>query len=73
MFQEMVVVHGMQSPNGRLTDAELIASTNASLNAAALAYAAGWQGGRTSDDVEEGATPRSHEVFLTLQYAASGR
>ncbi len=69
MFQEMVVAHGMQSPNDRLSEAELIASTNASLKGAALEYAAGWQGGARGEDVEAGATPQSHEVFLTLQYA----
>lgn len=51
-------------------DMEVIASTNASFNSAALDYAAKWKSGLMSRDVEPGATPQSHEVFLTLQYVA---
>ncbi len=69
--EQIVVVHGMQSPNGHLADLELITSTDAALNNGALEYAAKWQGGSPSEDIEGGATPQSHEVFLTLQYAAS--
>lgn len=67
---QIVVLHGMQSSNGRLSDLEVIESTNASLNSAALEYAARWQSGPMGHDVEPGATPQSHEVFLTLQYVA---
>jgi hypothetical protein len=67
---QIVVLHGVQSSNGHLSDVEVIASTNASLNSAALDYAAAWKGGLMDRDVEPGATPQSHEVFLTLQYVA---
>lgn len=67
---QMVVLHGMQSSSGHLSDMEVIASTNASLNNAALEYAAAWKGGLMGRDVQPGATPQSHEVFLTLQYVA---
>jgi hypothetical protein len=68
---QIVVLHGMQNPDGRFTDLELIASTSASLNNAAIEYAAAWQDRMIDQDVETGATPQSHEVFLTLQYPAS--
>ena len=67
---QIVVLHGMQSSNGHLSDMEVITSTNASLNTAALDYAAAWKGGLMGRDVEPGATPQSHEIFLTLQYVA---
>ncbi len=70
---DMVVVHGMQSSDGHLTDVELIASTNASLNNAALEYANRWSWGARSEDFQPGATSQSQEVFLTLQYAAFAR
>lgn len=67
---QMVVLHGMQSSNGQLTDLELVASTSAGLNTAAMEYASKWQGRMTMQDVEEGATPQSHEVFVSLHYDA---
>lgn len=67
---QMVVLHGVQSSSGHLSDVEVIASTNTSLNSAALEYAAAWKGGLMGRDVEPGATPQSHEVFLMLQYVA---
>lgn len=65
-----VVVHGMQSPRGRLTDIEVLASSNPALNSSALQYAAKWKAGPMSSVVEPGATPQSHEVFLTLSYVS---
>lgn len=65
---QVVVVHGMQSPKGRLGDVELIASSNASLNDSALQYASKWKAGPMGAIVHPGATPQSHEVFLTLHY-----
>ncbi|MFL6415276.1 MAG: hypothetical protein ACJ74Y_06350 [Bryobacteraceae bacterium] len=65
---QIVVVHGMQSPKGRLGDTELIASSNPSLNNSALQYASKWKAGPMGAVVEPGATPQSHQVFLTLQY-----
>ena len=65
---QLVVVHGMQAPDGHLSEVELISSTNASLDSAALDYARSWQFGVRGEDVEAGATPQSHELILTLQF-----
>jgi len=68
----VVVMHGMQSPGGRLTDVELIDSTNPAFNSAALTFASKWGGGvPTDENAEPGATPQSHEVFLTLHYVTA--
>ncbi len=67
----IVVLHGMQPPNGKLTDVELIDSTNPSFNSSALAFASNWGGGIPAENAEPGATPQSHEVFLTLHYVAA--
>jgi hypothetical protein len=65
---QLVVLHAMQSPDGQLSDVELLASSDASLNQTALAFASKWQGGMMgNDDVEPGVTPQSHEVLLTLE------
>jgi hypothetical protein len=65
---QIVVLHGMQSPDGKLTDVELLASSDASLNQAALAFASNWQGGLMGQETEPGATPQSHEVLITVEY-----
>lgn len=70
---QMVVLHGMQSPKGRLTDPEILVSSDPSLNNSALQYAAKWKAGPMAAVVEPGVTPQSHEVFLTLRYVSSQR
>lgn len=65
---QMVVVHAMQSPKGRLSDIEVISSSNNSLNNSARHYASKWKSGPMGAVVAPGATPQSHEVFLTLRY-----
>jgi hypothetical protein len=68
---QVVIVHGIQSPKGRLSDVELIASSNPSLNNSALQYASKWKAGPMAAVVEPGTTPQSHEVFLTVQYVSA--
>jgi hypothetical protein len=68
---QIVIVHAMQTPEGRLQEAELIASADPVLNAAALDEASKWREGKTMEDIEPGTTPQSHEVFLTLEYGAA--
>jgi hypothetical protein len=65
---QIVVLHGMQSPDGQLSEIELLASSDASLNEPALAAASKWTGGLMSQEPESGATPQSHEVLMTIQY-----
>ena len=67
--EQIVVLHGMQSPDGQLTEVELLASSDASLNEPALATASKWVGGMMGQEPEPGATPQSHEVLMTVQYS----
>jgi len=64
----VVALHGMQSPGGQVSDLEVLASSNASLNEAALAFAAQWQGGMLGQQPDTGATPQSHEFVMQIQY-----
>jgi len=68
---QIVVVHGVQSPDGQITEVELLASSDASLNASALATASKWAVGSIGQEPEPGATPQSHEVLMTVQYLPS--
>jgi hypothetical protein len=66
---QIVVMHGMQSPKkGRLSDIELVASTNPSLRDSALQYASKWKSAPMFAVLEPGTTPQAHEVYLTLRY-----
>ncbi len=65
---QIVELHGMQAPDGQLSDLELLASSDASFNQAALAFASKWQGGIMGQETENGATPQSHEIVMTIQY-----
>ncbi|HTB16602.1 MAG TPA: hypothetical protein VK708_00740 [Bryobacteraceae bacterium] len=67
---QMVVLHGMQAPSGQVSDVELLASSDASLNEAALAFASKWQGRMMGQDAEDGVTPQSHEVVMTIEYSS---
>jgi hypothetical protein len=64
-----VVLHGMLSPEGALSETEVVASSDASLNQSALQRAAKWQEWQAERDAEPGAAPQSHEVFFTVQFA----
>jgi hypothetical protein len=59
----------MLSPEGALSETEVVASTDAGLNQSALERAAKWQEWRADSEAEPGATPQSHEVFFTMQFA----
>ena len=66
---QVVVLHGMLSPEGALSETEVVASTDAGLNQSALERAAKWQEWRAGGEAEPGATPQSHEVFFTVQFS----
>jgi hypothetical protein len=66
---QIVVLHGMQSPDGQIADVELLASSDTSLNDPALAIASKWVGGMMGQEPEPGATPQSHEILMTIQYS----
>lgn len=62
---QVVTLHAMRSPEGQITDAEVLASSDPALNAAALHFATNvFQG----DGAQAGATPQSREVVMILQY-----
>lgn len=66
----VVVLHGMQSPDGQLTEVEVLASSDPTLNQTALEAASKWKGGLLGRESEPGVTPQSHEVLMTIQYFA---
>jgi hypothetical protein len=68
---QTVELHALQSPAGQVSDVELLASSDASLNQTALAFASRWPGGMMGQDSLTGATPQSHEVVMTLEYVGS--
>jgi len=69
----VVVLHGMQSPDGQLAEVEVLASSDPSLNDAALQVGSKWKGGMIGRETEPGVTPQSHEVLMTIQYSAAER
>lgn len=66
----VVVLHGMQSPDGQLAEVEVLASSDPSLNDAALEVGSKWKGGLIGRETEPGVTPQSHEVLMTIEYTA---
>lgn len=63
---QTVVVHGMLTPSGELTETEVVASSSASLNQQALDIAAKMQNWHGEDEAQPGATPQQHEIFFTV-------
>jgi outer membrane biosynthesis protein TonB len=70
MNGQFVVVRGMISPDGNLTEAEVLASSNPSLNQKALERAARPHRMRPQDD-QNGTTPQSHEAFFTTLFVTN--
>ncbi len=65
---QAVVLHAMVSPDGHLTDQEILASSDSSLDQQALDRVAKWQNWQGTSDAQPGASPQSHEIFFTLQF-----
>ena len=68
---QVVVLDGMVTPEGKLGEVQILASSNAGLNQAATEEAAKWENWQSPDDAQPGATPQSHEVFFTVEFAES--
>ncbi len=64
----VVALHGMLSPQGVLSDTEILASSDAGLNPSAVDMATEWQNWRAGDEDEPGGTPQSHEVFFMVEF-----
>ena len=67
---QFVVVCAMVSPDGSLSDAEVVASSNPDLNQKALARAARPRP-MMQQDAQNGATPQSHEEFFTTLFVTN--
>ena len=68
---QVVVVHGTVSADGHLTEAEILTSTDASLNQRALDHASERSGFPFQQ--QPGATPQSHELIMTLEFVRAGQ
>jgi len=69
---QVVVLHGSLSPDGHLSETELLASTDASLNQKALDQAN--QFGKAMGSVSQaqpGATTQSHEMIFTFEFVTA--
>jgi hypothetical protein len=67
-----VVLHGSLAPDGRLSETELLASSDASLNQKALDQAN--QFGKNLGSFshpQPGATPQSHEIIFTFEFVTA--
>ena len=69
---QLLVLHAMVLPDGHLVEAEILASSDASLNQRAMDRLANWQSWRTDNSEQPGASPQSHEVFFPLGIRGSG-
>lgn len=66
---QVVVLHGMVSPDGHLSEVEVLASTNPSLEDAAIDHAQKAHALQIDGDTQPGTTPRSREVVFTVEFA----
>ena len=67
---QVVVLHGSVSPDGKLSHTEVLASTDASLNQAALNQASATSG-RIFFGEQPGATPTSREIVATYEFVTA--
>jgi hypothetical protein len=65
---QVVVVHGMVTPDGRLDETEVLASTDASLNDAAVSRLSAGRLLAAGEDTQPGTTPISREVIFTVEF-----
>jgi len=65
---QVVEVDGLVTPQGQLTDLQVLASSNPGLNQAALERAAKWDDRHSQEDAQAGAAPQSHEVLFTFEF-----
>ena len=66
---QMVVVHGVLTAGGELTETEVVASSSAGLNQRALDFAAKHKRWKAEDGDQPGATPQEREIFFTVHMA----
>ena len=67
---DVVVLHGNVSPEGRVLEAEVIASSKTGLNQAALDRVNGLTFGAAAG--QPGVTPQSREMYFTIEFVPTG-
>jgi hypothetical protein len=65
---QVVVVHGMVSPEGHLSEVEVLASTNPNLDQAAIDHANKASALEIGVDTQPGTTPRSREIIYAVEF-----
>jgi hypothetical protein len=64
---QFVVLHGMQAPDGKLTDVEVLASSDPAFTGSALTQVTQREARFPGQSTQPGATPQSHEILMTVQ------
>jgi hypothetical protein len=70
---QVVVLHGSVSPDGRLSETEILASTDTSLNQTALDRAIELHNRPIPNGAQPGVTPQSHEILFTFRFVTSAQ
>jgi hypothetical protein len=66
---QAAVVHGMVSADGSLSEVEVLASTSASLDQAAVEHANRAHTLQNGTSTQPGTTPQSREIVFTIEFA----
>jgi hypothetical protein len=70
---KVVVLHGCVSPDGQLSETEILASSDASFNQTALDRAKARPVFPLANRTQPGATPQSHEAYFTYEFVTSAQ
>jgi hypothetical protein len=65
---QVVVLHGMVSPEGQFSEVEILATTNSALDDAAVAHANRAHSLQAGAETQPGVTPQSREVIFTVEF-----
>ena len=68
---QVVVLHGNLSPDNRLSETEILASSDSTLNQTALDRANQWSAGGRGGRTQPGATAQSQEMLFTFEFMTS--
>ena len=72
LAMQVVVLHGSVSPDGHVSETEILASSDPGLNQTALDQADKWSGAvRSADQAQPGTTQQSHEMLFTVEFVTS--
>ncbi len=68
---QVVTLHGSVSPDGHVSETEILASSDPGLNQSALDQADQWGARRSADQAQPGTTQQSHEMLFTVEFVTS--